>query len=98
VDVEGTKGTPELLLLLGTDVLEVLVAEDDDDPLGDQERELVLLSAVEPRQLKAPDLGSDDRGQLCRLDLRVALGQEVGLLPAYCEPAVVELERLQRSE
>jgi hypothetical protein len=50
-----------------TNVFEVLVTEDDDAALGNEQSKLVLLDVGETRELKAANLGADQRGQL-RLD------------------------------
>lgn len=47
VDVQSSKILPELLLLLRSDVLEILAAEDDHSALSDQQSQLVLLSIAE---------------------------------------------------
>ncbi len=98
VDVQRAKVAAELLLLLKANVLEVLVAEDDDAALGDEQGELVTLLVVELRELQAADLGADDRGQLGHLEVLVVLGEEVGFLLLGDEAAVVELEGLEGRE
>ena len=64
-------------LLLDADVLEVLVPEDHNAPLGNEEGKLILLQIVKLGQLQATDLGANDGGQLVDLDLRVVLWDEV---------------------
>lgn len=86
------------LLLLDTNVLEVLVSEDDNASLGDQQSKLVLLLIVQLRELQTSDLGANDRRKLADLDVRVVLGDEVGLVFVGIKATVVELERLKGSQ
>ena len=59
MDVQGSKVSAKSLLLFDSDILEVLVTEDDDAAFGDQERELVLLQVVQLRELQPSDLGTN---------------------------------------
>lgn len=61
------------LLLLWSDVLEVLVPEDYDASFCYELGKLILLSAGQPRKLETRDLGSGTRRQLGDLQLRVDL-------------------------
>lgn len=98
VDMQRPEIPPKLLLLLQPNVLEILIAEDDDAALGDEQRELVLLEVVELRELQPADLGADDGGKLVGLDGRAVLGEQVQHLLVGDEPAVVELEGLKGGE
>lgn len=51
MNMETAEVLPELLLFLRPDVLEVLVAENYNTTLGDQQRELILLSIGQLGQL-----------------------------------------------
>jgi len=95
MDMQRSKVPPERLLLLDADVLEVLIAEDDDTALSDEECEFVLLEIVELGELQAADLGADDGGELCHLQVCVVLGEEVGLDLVGDQTAIVELKGLQ---
>ena len=64
MDVQGSKISAKCLLLFDSDILEVLVTEDDDAAFGDQEREFVLLKVVQLRELQSSDLGSNGRSKL----------------------------------
>lgn len=75
MDMERTKVSAKLLLLLDANVLEILPTKDDDTSLGDEEGQLVLLGIVKLGELQAADLGANDRRQPLGLDVRVALGQ-----------------------
>lgn len=46
MDMQGSEVPTKRLLLLDPDVLEVLVAEDDDASLGNEEGEFVFLGVV----------------------------------------------------
>jgi hypothetical protein len=46
VDMQGSEVSTKGLLLFDPDVLEVLVAEDDDAPLSDEEGDFVFLGVV----------------------------------------------------
>lgn len=91
--METTKVLAECLLLLGPDILEVLVAEDDDTALGDQQGELVLLGIGQLRQLQARDLSADARCQLCDFQVGISLWQKVWLCRVCVEAAVLEVEQ-----
>lgn len=66
----------KIKLLLRRDVL---VAEEDDAPLGDEQRELVLLLVREVLELQALDLGTDVRRQVRHL----GGGREQGALGLF---------------
>lgn len=51
MNMQRPKMRPELLLLLDTDILEVLVAEYHHATLGDEQRELVFLCVTELGEL-----------------------------------------------
>ncbi len=57
--MQGSKVSAESLLLVDSDILEILVTEDDDAAFGDQERQLVLLQVVQFRELQSSDLGTN---------------------------------------
>ena len=95
MDMKGAEIPPECLLLLDADVLEILVPEHNDSPLGDEERELIFLQIVQRRQLQAADLSANDRGQLRGFDAWVVLGEQVRLLLVRHEAAVHKVKRLQ---
>lgn len=98
MDMEGSKVTPKLPLLLDADILEVLVPEDHDAAFGDEKGKFVLLAVVEPRKLQTSNLGANDWSQLGGLDGRVVFGEKAELLLVGYEPAVIELEWLERRE
>lgn len=98
MNVQRPKVPPKLLLPLNPNVLEVLVAEDHHAPLGDEQRELVLLRIAELRELQAADLGADDGCELGYLQGRVFSRQEVWLGLVGCSAAVREGEGLQGRE
>lgn len=95
MDVQRPKVAAKLLLLLDADILEVLVPENNNAPLGDEQRELVLLLVVELGQLDAADLGANDRRQFGYLEVRVVLGEKVWLLLSGHQPSVVELKGME---
>lgn len=92
MDVETAKVLAELLLLLGTNILEVLVTEDYNTTLGYQQGELVLLGVRELRQLQPGDLGADSGRQFCDLQARVVLEQKVWLCRIRVQPTVLEIK------
>lgn len=96
--MKGTEVSAKLLLLLNADILEILATEDDDTTLGYMESQLIFLGIVELGELKAADLGSNDRRQPFGLNFRVAFGQEVLLVLVGSETPVGEFEGLQRLE
>jgi hypothetical protein len=71
-----------------------LVTEDDDAALGNEQSELVFLGVGETGELKAADLGADERGQLCLNDCVGVLWEEVGFRLVSGQATVLELERL----
>ena len=93
VDVEAAEVLTEFLLLLGTNVLEVLVAEDYNAALGYQQCELILLGVRQLGELQAGDLGADTRCQLGGLQVRILLGQKVWLCRVRIKTAVLEVEQ-----
>ena len=99
MDVQGTEVPRKLLLPLRSNVLEVLVPEDDDAALRDQERQLILLAVVELGQLQPADLGPNDGRELGHLEVGVCFfGQEVPVLLVGHQTSVVKLEGLKRGE
>jgi len=98
MDVQRPKVQPECLLLLDANVLEVLVAEDDHAALGDQQRQLVFLEAVELAELQPADLGTDDGRELGHLEGGVLGRQKIWLVFVGDEAAVIEFKWLQRRE
>lgn len=80
MNVQRPKVPPKLLLLLNTNVFEVLVPEDHDATLGNEKGQLVLLEVVELRELQAADLSTNDGSELGDLEVWVLLGvEEIGL-------------------
>lgn len=80
MDMQRSKIPPKFLLFLNPNVLKVLVPEDHHTPLGNEQRQLVLLEVVELRELQAADLGADDGRELGHLEVRVLLAiQKIGL-------------------
>lgn len=63
VDVQRAKVLPELLLLFDADVLEILVAEDNDTALGDEQGQFVLLDVAQLGELEPADLGANTWSQ-----------------------------------
>lgn len=95
MNVQRPKVSPKLLLLLDTNVLEILVTEDDQTPLRNKEGQLVFLLPSQLRQLKTADLSPDDGSNLRDGQVGiVVLGEEVPLLPVRHEAPVVEFEGL----
>lgn len=92
--VETAKVLAKLLLLLRTNVLEVLVTEDYNTTLGYQQGELVLLGVRELGQLQPGDFGADSGRQLGDLQAGVILGQKVRLCRIRVQPAVLEIKEL----
>lgn len=81
--------------MLDTDVLEILVAEDDDASLCDQQGELVFLGVTKLRELQSADLGADDGCELGDFDIGVVSRDQVGFLLVGGKTTVVELEWLE---
>lgn len=75
-------------LPLRREILEVLVAERDDLPFGDEERELIEARAVELADLHATHLRAEVRRDL--LQLHAGL-EQVGLRGVGAQPRVTEL-------
>lgn len=98
VDVQGTKVSTEFFLLCYADVLEVLVAEDNDAAFGDQQREFILLQVAELGELQTADFGADYGGEFGYFEVWVSLGEEVGFFFVGHEAAVVEFEGLEGRE
>lgn len=96
--MQPPKILPNRLLPLWTDVLKVLVAEDDDPPLGNQQGELVLLLVRELRELQAADLGADTGRQFRDDNVGVIRLEEVRLVLVGEEAAVTEVEGFRGSE
>lgn len=71
--METAKVLTEFLLLLRTNILEVLVPEHDNTALGYQQGELILLGVRQLRQLKACDLSTNTWCQLGDLQARIIL-------------------------
>ncbi len=92
MNVKRPKVAPELLLLVDTDILEVLVPEDDDTTLGDQQRQLILLPVGKLRQLQTAHLGANYGCNLGHRKAGIILGEEVRLVLFGDKAAVVELE------
>jgi hypothetical protein len=63
VDVEFTKILSKLLLLLWTDILEILATENDNPSLRNKQGQFILLFIAKLAQLQALDFSSDARGQ-----------------------------------
>lgn len=93
MNVETTEVLAEFLLLLRSDILEVLVSEDHHTTLGYQQRELILLDVRQLGQLKPSDLSADTRCQFGGLHVRIVLGQKVWLCRIRVETTVLEVKQ-----
>lgn len=67
-------------------VFEAVVTEDEYASLGDQKGKFVLLRIIQLRELQTSDLGADDRRKLADLDVRVVLGEDLGLFFVATRP------------
>lgn len=90
--METAKVLAEFLLLLRSDILEVLVTKDDNTTLGYQQCELILLGVRQPRKLKASDFGADTGCQFGGFHVRVVLGQKIWLCRIRVETTVLEFK------
>jgi len=77
VNVQPAKVLPELLLLLRTDVLEVLVTEDHHAPLRNQQCELSLLGISQLRELESADFSADSRRQASHHHIWIIRRQQI---------------------
>lgn len=93
VNMETAKVLAEFLLLLGSDILEVLVTEDHNTTLGYQQGELILLDVCQLRQLKTSDFSADTGCQFGCLQVRIFLGQKVWLCWICVETTVLEVKQ-----
>lgn len=96
--MQRPKVSCKFLLLLRSNVLEILVTENHDAPLSNQQRQLILLRVVQLRELKSSNLGSNHWGELGHLEVGVAVGQKSRLGLVCCETPIRELERLDRAK
>lgn len=95
MNMQRPKILTELLLLLNANVLEVLVAEDNNASLCDQEGKLILLGIVQLRELKTSDLGANYWREPVGLDIWIVLGKKIRLFLIGIGATVVELERFE---
>lgn len=71
--MKTAKVLTKFLLFLGSDVLEVLVAEHHDTSLGYQQGKLIFLSVCQLGQLYARNFSADTRCQFGDLQVRISL-------------------------
>jgi hypothetical protein len=76
--MKPAKVRAEFLLLLDTDILEVLASEDDYTSLCDQKCELIFLHISQFRELEAFDLSSDARSQFRDFNFTICGVEEMG--------------------
>lgn len=93
MDVETAKVLAEFLLLLRSDILEVLVTEDYNTTLGYQQCELILLGVRQLGQLKATNFSADTGCQFGGLQVRIVLGQKVWLCRIRVQTTVLEVKQ-----
>lgn len=98
VDMQPTKILAKLLLLLGANILKVLVPEDDNTPLSNQQRKLILLRIRELRELQATNLSADAGRQFRNDNIRIVWLEEVRLVLVGEVAAVVEVEGFEGRE
>ncbi len=65
MNVQLSKVLSKLLLLLGTNILEVLASEDNNSSLGNQKSKLIFLLIAQLAELQPFDLSSNARGKFC---------------------------------
>lgn len=94
--MQWPKVSRKLLLLLWSNIFEVLPTEDHNPPLCNQQRKFILLRVIQLRQLKASDLGTDNWRDFGDLELRVGAGQQSRLGFVRCKSPIRELKRLNR--
>lgn len=96
--MKTAKVLAEFLLLLGSDVLEILVTKDYNTALGYQQCELILLSVCQLGQLKASDFSADTGCQFGGFQVRIVLGQKVWLCRIRVETTVLEVKQFGGQE
>jgi hypothetical protein len=94
MDVESAKIRAKGLLLLNTDILEILASEDDNTSLSNQERELVFLDLCQLGELKTFDFSAHARGQFGYLELGVLRVKEMGFSFVCFQSAIYKFEWL----
>jgi hypothetical protein len=79
MNVEPAKVLAKLLLLLDSDILEVLTPKHNHPPFGNQQRQLVLLIVRQLGELKTGDLRSNSGSELRDFDVWIAQPEKMRL-------------------
>jgi hypothetical protein len=96
MNMKLAKVLSKLLLLLRSNILKILVPEDDNATLGEQQSEFIFLCVRQCRQLEATNLDSNAGSQVGDDDVWIAGLVEIGLGLVGVKTAVMERKGFRR--